>query len=60
MENIKKLIEENKLDLSTLVVFTRAENRIHRKEYQTIKESGLTPAQFGVLEVLYNLSLIHI
>ena len=54
MENIKKLIEENKLDLSTLVVFTRAENRIHRKEYQTIKESGLTPAQFGVLEVLYN------
>ncbi|MBU3811691.1 MAG: MarR family transcriptional regulator [Candidatus Niameybacter stercoravium] len=54
MENIKKLIEENKLDLSTLVVFTRAENMIHRKEYQTIKESGLTPAQFGVLEVLYN------
>ena len=54
METIKKHIEENKLDLSTLVVFTRAEHTIHRKEYQTIKESGLTPAQFGVLEALYN------
>lgn len=54
MDNIKKLIKENELDLSTLVVFTRAEYTIHRKEYQTIKESGLTPAQFGVLEVLYS------
>lgn len=54
MDNIKKLIKENELALSTLVVFTRAEYTIHRKEYQTIKESGLTPAQFGVLEVLYS------
>ena len=54
METIKELIKENELDLSTLVVFTRAEHTIHRKEYQTIKESGLTPAQFGVLEALYN------
>lgn len=54
MENIKELIKENELDLSTLVVFTRAENTIHRMELRTIKESGLTPAQFGVLEVLYN------
>lgn len=54
MKDIKKLIDENKLDLSTLVVFTRAEHAIHKKEFQTIKEGGLTPAQFGVLEALYN------
>ena len=54
MEDIKKLIEENKLTLSTLVVFTRAEHTIHKKELETIKKSGLTPAQFGVLEALYN------
>ena len=54
MEDIKKLIEQNKLTLSTLVVFTRAEHTIHKKELETIKKSGLTPAQFGVLEALYN------
>ena len=53
MEKIKKLINENYLDLSTLIVFTRAEHSIHRKEYQTIKDHGLTAAQFGVLEALY-------
>ncbi len=54
MKTIKKLIEENKLELSTLVVFTRAEHVIHKKEFETVKRSGLTPAQFGVLEALYN------
>ena len=54
MNSIKDLIKENDLTLSTLVVFTRAEHTIHRKELKTIKESGLTPAQFGVLEALYN------
>ncbi|PHV69751.1 MarR family transcriptional regulator [Sporanaerobium hydrogeniformans] len=54
MENVKKLISENQLALSTLVVFTRAERVIHKKEFETIKKSGLTPAQFGVLEALYN------
>ena len=54
MKTLKELMQENEIDLSTLVVFTRAEHAIHKKEYQTIKESGLTPAQFGVLEVLYN------
>ncbi|MBS4804216.1 MAG: MarR family transcriptional regulator [Clostridium sp.] len=54
MDNIKDLLEENKLTLSTLVVFTRAENAIHKREYETIKESGLTISQFGVLEALYN------
>ncbi len=54
MKDIKKLIKENNLDLSTLVVFTRAEHEIHKREFQTIKETGLTVAQFGVLEALYN------
>lgn len=54
MKDIKNLIDKNKLDLSTLVIFTRAEHTIHKKEFQTIKEGGLTPAQFGVLEALYN------
>lgn len=54
MKDIKKLIEENNLDLSTLVVFTRAEHEIHKREFQTIKETGLTVAQFGVLEALYS------
>lgn len=54
MKTLKELMKECELDLSTLVVFTRAEHTIHKKEYQTIKESGLTPAQFGVLEALYN------
>ena len=30
MDNIKDLLKENKLTLSTLVVFTRAENAIHK------------------------------
>ncbi|HAY3874723.1 TPA: MarR family transcriptional regulator, partial [Escherichia coli] len=36
MKDIKKLIKENNLDLSTLVVFTRAEHEIHKREFQTI------------------------
>lgn len=54
MENIKALIKENQLELSTLVVFTRAEHEIHKRELETIKKTGLTTAQFGVLEALYN------
>lgn len=53
MEKIKKIINDNYLDLSTLVVFTRAEHSIHRREHQTIKDYDLTAAQFGVLEALY-------
>lgn len=54
MENLHELIKKNQLSLSTLVVFTRAEHAIHKKEFETIKKSGLTPAQFGVLDALYN------
>lgn len=45
---------ETNLNLSTLVVFTRAEQKIHKIEYETIKEGGLTNSQFAVLEALYN------
>jgi MarR family transcriptional regulator, 2-MHQ and catechol-resistance regulon repressor len=54
MENIKKLINNSQLNLSTLIAFTRAEHKIHNLEYKTIKDSGLTISQFGVLEALYN------
>lgn len=54
MKNIKDFINENKLTLTTLITFTRAEHTIHKKELETIKKSGLTIAQFGVLEALYN------
>lgn len=54
MEDIKTLIKDSKLNLTTLIAFTRAEHKIHNLEYKTIKESGLTISQFGVLEVLYN------
>lgn len=54
MKTLKDLMKESELDLATLVVFTKAEHTIHKKEYQTIKESGLTPTQFGVLEALYS------
>lgn len=45
---------ETNLNLSTLVVFTRAEQKIHKMEYETMKAGGLTSSQFAVLEALYN------
>ena len=50
MKDIKELIKENELDLSTLVVFTRLEYIIHKTEYKTIMESGLTTAQFYIIK----------
>ena len=54
MNNIKALINDSKLNLSTLIAFTRAEHKIYNLQYSTIKKSGLTISQFGVLEALYN------
>jgi len=42
------------LNLSTLIVFTRAEQKIHKMEYETMKAGGLTTSQFAVLEILYS------
>ncbi|MGL5414243.1 MAG: MarR family winged helix-turn-helix transcriptional regulator [Clostridium sp.] len=52
MEN--KFDTNNNLNLKALIALTRAEQKVHQKEYVTIKESGLTVSQFGVLEVLYH------
>lgn len=53
--NKKDLYDENtKLNLLTLVTLTRAEQKIHQKEYLTIKNKGITVTQFGVLEALYH------
>lgn len=54
METAKEAIWDNRLALSTLVAFSRAEHVIHEQEMKTIKESGLTLMQFAVLEALFN------
>ena len=54
MDKIKSLIDQSKINLSTLIAFTRAEHKIHNLEYNSIKKSGLTISQFGVLEALYS------
>lgn len=46
--------QNTKLNLLTLVTLTRAEQKIHQKEYLTIKNKGITVTQFGVLEALYH------
>lgn len=45
---------DSDLNLKTLVVLTRGTQSVRRKEIQTIKQGGLTPSQFGVLEALYH------
>jgi DNA-binding MarR family transcriptional regulator len=37
-----------------LVALTRGSASMHRREYRTIKEGGLTVSQFAVLEILYH------
>jgi len=54
MVALDEALKANGLALSTFVVFSRAEHAIHEKEMKTIKQSGLTAMQFGVLEALYN------
>lgn len=54
MENKKSYGYYSDLNLKALVVLTRGTQSVRRKEIQTIKLGGLTPSQFGVLEVLYH------
>ena len=54
MNSVEKSLNENKHALHSLVVFRRAANTISKKEMETIRKYGLTVAQFGVLEALYN------
>ena len=46
--------ELNNLNLKTLIALSRCTQKVHKKEYKTIKEGGLTVSQFSVLEVLYH------
>ncbi len=49
-----KYDEITNLNLNTLIIFSKAKRKIQEQEYKTIKEGGLTVAQFAVLEVLYH------
>ncbi|WP_017416400.1 MarR family winged helix-turn-helix transcriptional regulator [Clostridium tunisiense] len=46
--------ELSDLNLKTLIALSRTTNNVHKREYKTIKEGGLTVSQFSVLEVLYH------
>jgi len=46
--------ELNDLNLKTLIALSRCTQKVHKREYKTIKEGGLTVSQFAVLEVLYH------
>lgn len=54
MKTLEELLEENKLDLKTMIVFRKAERTIRSIEQRVIKENKLTPTQFSVLETLYS------
>lgn len=54
MKNKISYGHDSDLNLKTLVVLSRGTQSVRKKEIQTIKLGGLTPSQFGVLEVLYH------
>lgn len=61
MENKKISYGElSDLNLKTLIALSRATNSVHRREYKTIKEGGLTVSQFSVLEVLYHKGALRV
>ncbi|MBW9172135.1 MarR family winged helix-turn-helix transcriptional regulator [Clostridium estertheticum] len=42
------------LNLKALIALSRCTHDVHKKEYKTIKDGGLTVSQFAVLEILYH------
>lgn len=46
--------EVEDLNLKTLIALSRCTQSVHKREYRTIKEGGLTVSQFAVLEILYH------
>jgi len=42
------------LNLKALIALSRCTHNVHKREYKTIKEGGLTVSQFAVLEILYH------
>jgi len=54
MENKKSYGELNDLNLKTVIALSRGFQSVRKRELKNFKGGGLTPAQFGVLEVLYH------
>src|SRR5690554_6115814 len=54
MKNKKSYGADNDLNLKALVTLSRCFQSVRRREMRTIKQVGLTAAQFGVLEILYH------
>ena len=54
MDKVQKALTDNHLALHSMIVFRRAERTIHHHECEIFKEHGLTPTQFGVLDILYS------
>ncbi|MDF2802329.1 MAG: MarR family transcriptional regulator [Anaerocolumna sp.] len=55
MEDEKtKYYNSDNLNLKALIALSRCAQHVHKLEYRTIKEGGLTVSQFAVLEVLYH------
>ena len=55
MNNEEKTYGEfSDLNLKTLIALSRCTQNVHKREYKTIKEGGLTVSQFAVLEILYH------
>lgn len=54
MQTQNQIAPEHQLAVHVLVVFRRAERTIRSSEGAVIKAHGLTPMQFGVLDVLYS------
>ena len=52
MNNIKTLINESKLNLSTLIAFTRAEHKIHNLEYSTVLEALYNKGDLRICEII--------
>lgn len=55
MDNNKtKHTNTDNLNLKALIALSRSAQHVHKLEYKTIKEGGLTVSQFAVLEILYH------
>ena len=54
MKDRKDYGKENEINLKALIALTRSFQYVRKREMKTIKKSGLTISQFGVLEILYH------
>lgn len=54
MDNKFVTDKETRLSLASLIALSRADQKVDKLSYETIRPSGLTTSQFAVLEVLYS------